>query len=65
MAHFKSPSSFWARIIPVWIKFDYYMQHIVNNKVADQTVQMHKLVCAFAVHKPQGQVLIVPRPIYK
>ena len=29
--------------------------HIVNNKGADQTVRMRRLVCAFVVHKQQYQ----------
>ena len=27
-----------------------------SNKGADQTVQMHSLICAFVVHKPRRQV---------
>ena len=34
-----------------WTKFDYYSLHIANNKGADQTANMRRLVCVFVVCK--------------
>ena len=31
---------------------------VANNKGTDQAVQMHRLVCACVVHKPQRQVFL-------
>ena len=35
-----------------------------NNKGADQTVQMHRLVCACVVRKPRRQVFLRRGPYY-
>ena len=35
--------------MPVASKFSYSSFHIANNKVADQTVQIRRFVCAFVV----------------
>ena len=40
----------------------YFTVLIVNNKGADQTVRMRRLVCAFVVRKQQSQFL-ASRPI--
>ena len=37
------------------IYMTYFTVHIVNNKRADQTARMRRLVCAFVVHKQQSQ----------
>ena len=35
----------------------------VNNKGADQTARMHRLVCACVALKPQEAGFLAPRPI--
>ena len=37
--------------------------HLANNKGADQTARMRRLVCAFVVRKPPKTGLFVSRPI--
>ena len=38
------------------LTYIYFTFQIVNNKGADQTVMMRRLVCAFVVRKQQSQV---------
>ena len=40
-------------------QFDYHTFQIANNKVADQTVQMGRLVCTFVVHIQQNQISLM------
>ena len=37
------------------VTFNYFFRQLWNNKGADQTARMHRLVCAFVVHKQQSQ----------
>ena len=46
-----------------WSKFDCYTFHILNNKGADQTVRMHRLVCAFVVRRQLIQVFSRQGPL--
>ena len=45
-------------------KIDKYTFQIVNNKGADQTVQMRRLFCAFVVHTQQSQVYLCSGPYH-
>ena len=38
--------------------FSYYTFQRTNNKGAEQTVHMHRLVCAFVVHNDMQQSLV-------
>ena len=46
-------------------KFTYDTFHKANNKGADQTARMRRLVCACVVRKPPMTVFLATRPISK
>ena len=48
-----------------WSKSRYDTFQQVNNKGADQTARMRRLVCNSVVHKPPQTGFLTPRPIYR
>ena len=46
-----------------WSKFDYYTFQTVNNKGADQSSQMCRMVCTFVVCMPKKSDFLGSRPM--
>ena len=46
----------------LFLRYDTF--HKANNKDADQSARMPRLVCAFVVRKPPKTVFVATRPIY-